>query len=226
VPADFDAWVERVDVAAGISLMADYLGGRRVTVPGSADPGATRQAERNLYLPQPNWVAAWGGRAIDVGKIELVERRADEHRLTWRTVLSPNGSATYDDGLLSFRRSGHGTRVTVRGRQLFTLPPAWAGVDLDLWPEVRTPLLEEAYRRFFTTTFDNLEACFEGREFRIGRPPPDPCEPLLTRSVELLLTAAREWVADRTGSREPTAGDTAQGPVVDDHGFTHVRGPR
>ncbi|MDU0314001.1 hypothetical protein RKE38_09920 [Phycicoccus sp. M110.8] len=226
VPADFDAWVARVDVAAGISLMADYLGGRRVAVPGSPDPGATRQAERNLYLPQPNWVAAWGGRAIDVGKIELVERRADEHRLTWRTVLSPNGSATYDDGLLSFRRSGRGTRVTVRGRQLFSLPPAWAGVDLDLWPEVRTPLLEEAYRRFFTTTFDNLEACFEGREFRIGRPPPDPGEPLLTRSVELLLSAAREWVADRTGSREPTAGDPAQGPVVDDHGFTHVRGPR
>ena len=226
VPADFDAWVARVDVAAGISLMADYLGGRRVTVPGSDDPGVTRQAERNLYLPQPNWVAAWGGRAIDVGKIELVERREDGHRLTWRTVVSPNGSATYDDGLLSFRRAGGGTRVTVRGRQLFSLPPAWAGVDLDQWPEVRTPLLEEAYRRFFTTTFDNLEACFEGREFRIGRPPPDPREPLLTRSVELVLAAAREWVANRAGTHEPTADDTAPGPVVDDHGFTHVRGPR
>ncbi|MFC8501594.1 DUF362 domain-containing protein [Pedococcus sp. NPDC057267] len=227
VPAGFDAWVARVDVAAGISLMADYLGGRRVTVPGSADPEATRQAERNLYLPQPNWVAAWGGRAIDVGKIELVERREDEHRLTWRTVVSPNGSATYDDGLLSFRRTGRGTRVTVRGRQLFSLPPAWAGVDLDLWPEVRTPLLEEAYRRFFTTTFDNLEACFEGREFRIGRPPPDPREPLLTRSVELLLAAAKDWVADRTTVHDGGPdGGPAQGPVVDDRGFTHVRGPR
>ena len=231
VSADFDAWVARVDVAAGISLMADYLGGRRVTVPGSPDPGVTRQAERNLYLPQPNWVAAWGGRAIDVGKVELVERREDEHRLTWRTVVSPNGSATYDDGLLSFRRAGRGTRVTVRGRQLFSLPPAWAGVDLDQWPEVRTPLLEEAYRRFFTTTFDNLEACFEGREFRIGRPPPDPREPLLTRSVELLLAAARDWLADRSAARDGVpAGDPAEGraegPLVDDRGFTHVRGPR
>ncbi|GAB3439590.1 hypothetical protein GCM10027517_13110 [Phycicoccus ginsengisoli] len=241
VPADFDDWVARVDVAAGISLMADYLGGRRVTVPGSRDTSATRQAERNLYLPQPNYLAAWGGRAIDVGKIELVERRADEHRLTWRTVLSPNGSATYDDGLLSFRRNGRGTLVTVRGRQLFALPPAWAGVDLDRWPEVRTPLLEEAYRRFFTTTFDNLEACFEGREFRIGRPPPEPDEPLLTRSVELLLAAAREWLADRgtgslgtgvgapgfSGGTDNTPGPgTAAGPFVDDHGFTHVRGTR
>ena len=155
---------------------------------------------------------------------ERIARLLDEG--SFREIGGLTGSATYDDGLLSFRRSGRGTRVTVRGRQLFSLPPAWAGVDLDLWPEVRTPLLEEAYRRFFTTTFDNLEACFEGREFRIGRPAPDPREPLLTRSVELLLTAAREWVADRTGPRAPTAGDTAQGPVVDDHGFTHVRGPR
>jgi hypothetical protein len=232
VAADFDAWVARVDVAAGISLMADYLGGRRVAVPGSPDPAARRQAERNLYLPQPNWVAAWGGAAIDVGKIELVERRPDEHRLTWRTVLSPNGSATYDDGLLSFRRTAGGTRVTVRGRQLFALPPAWAAVDLDAWPEVRTPLLEEAYRRFFTTTFDNLEACFEGREFRIGRPAPEPDEPLLTRSVELLLAAAREWLGDRVGAGVRgdgiggDAADAAPGPFVDAHGFTHVRGTR
>jgi len=225
VAADFDAWVERVDVAAGISLMADYLGGRRVTVPGGGTPGCVRQAERNLYLPQPNYLAAWGGRPIDVCKIELVERDTHRHRLTWRTVNSPNGSATYDDGSLTFVGTDRGTRVTVRGRQLFALPPAWAGVDLDLWPEVRTPLLEEAYRRFFTTTFDNLEACFEGREFRVGRPPPDPDEPLLTQSVDLLLGAAREWLEERTGRPAPAAED-AEREVVDAHGFTHVRGPR
>ena len=224
VRADFDAWVQRVDVAAGISLMADYLGGRRVTVPGASRAGRVRQAERNLYLPQPNYLAAWGGRPIDVCKIELVERDADRHRLTWRTVHSPNGSATYDDGSLTFARTKGGTLATVRGRQLFALPPAWSGVDLAAWPEVRTPLLEEAYRRFFTTTFDNLEACFEGREFRIGRAPAGPDEPLLTRSVDLFLGAAREWVDERVG--QPAATVAGEPVVVDAHGFTHVRGPR
>ncbi|HEV7147859.1 MAG TPA: DUF362 domain-containing protein, partial [Pedococcus sp.] len=67
--ADFDEFVARVDVGAGISLMADYLGGRRVTVTGDdvpVAPGLTRQAERNLYLPQPNYLAWWGGQPIDV----------------------------------------------------------------------------------------------------------------------------------------------------------------
>lgn len=225
--ADFDQFVARVDVAAGISLMADYLGGRRVTVSADGEPsspGSTRQAERNLYLPQPNYLAVWGGRPIDVCKIELVERDADRHRLTWRTTHSPNGSATYDDGSLTFTRLGAGasggTRATVRGRQLFTLPPAWAGVDLTAVPELRHPLLEDAYRRFFTTTFDNLEACFEGREFRIGRPPPDPTGPLATQSLDLMLGLARDWLgtADGPGQRLET--------VVDPQGFRHARGAR
>ena len=191
-------------------------------VPGGKAPGATRQAERNLYLPQPNYLAAWGGRPIDVCKIELVEKRADQHRLTWRTVHSPNDSAAYDDGSLTFTRTGGGVLVRVFGRQQFALPPAWAGVDLDLWPQLRDPALEEAYRRFFTSTFDNLEACFEGRDFRIGRPPPDPDEPLLTAAVTLLLDAAKEWVGERTAASRSADDDV----VVDDAGFTHVRGRR
>ena len=218
IPADFDAFVARVDVAEGISLMADYLGGRRVTVPGGA-PGTTRQAERNLYLPQPNYLAAWGGEPVDVCKVELVERDADRHRLTWRTLHSPNGSAIFDDGSLTFARSETGTLVTVRGRQLFSLPPGWGGTDLATLPEVRGPLLEEAYRRFFTTTFDNLEACFEGREFRIGRPAPSPTDPLLTRTVEVLLGAAKSWLDER-------AAGTTTPATVDLHGFHHVRGTR
>jgi hypothetical protein len=233
--ADFDEFVARVDVAAGISLMADYLGGRRATVVAGDDPlpaGRTRQAERNLYLPQPNYLALWGGQPIDVCKIELVERQPDWHRLTWRTINSPNGSATYDDGSLTFTRVGDGadssTRAVVRGRQLFSLPPAWAGVDLAAIPEVRNPLLEEAYRRFFTTTFDNLEACFEGREFRIGRPPADPGEPLLTHSADLLLGLARDWLEGGASAGHPppdgTGGTGAE--TVDAQGFRHVRGSR
>lgn len=228
VRADFDEWVARVDVAAGISLMADYLGGRRVTVSSTTSGGTTRtrQAERNLYLPQPNYLAAWGGEPIDVCKIELVERSADRHRLTWRTVSSPNGSAEFDDGSLTFTRVAGATRVVVRGRQLFALPASWAGIDLAAVPELRNPLLEEAYRRFFTTTFDNLEACFEGREFRIGRPPMDPTEPLLTQALDLVLGAVTDWVGD--GSDGPRAGAAGRpaGPEVDAQGFRHVRGTR
>lgn len=231
VRADFDEWVARVDVAAGISLMADYIGGRRVTVSSASSGGTTRtrQAERNLYLPQPNYLAAWGGEPIDVCKVELVERSADRHRLTWRTVSSPNGSAEFDDGSLTFTRTPSGTLVVVRGRQLFALPPTWAGIDLAAVPELRNPLLEEAYRRFFTTTFDNLEACFEGREFRIGRPPMDPTEPLLTQALDLVLGAVTDWLGDRPAGPDldgPTGAARTTGPEVDAHGFRHVRGAR
>jgi hypothetical protein len=264
IRADFDEFVARVDVAVGISLMADYLGGRRVILPSSPDSadhdddsgdaggGAvsrTRQAERNLYLPQPNYLAVWGGEPIDVCKIELVERGVDWQRLTWRTVHSPNGSAEFDDGSLTFTRIETGTRAVVRGRQLFALPAAWGGVDLAALPELRNPLLEEAYRRFFTTTFDNLEACFEGREFRIGRPPMDPAEPLLTESLDLLLGAVTQWLGDppETAASAESAGSpgTSRGPRtsfthstrlhaagkavdtdVDAQGFRHVRGSR
>lgn len=226
IPADFEEFVARVDVAAGISLMADYVGGRRVVL-GSTGGGAIRQAERNLYLPQPNYLAAWGGAPIDVCKIELVERDDDRHRLTWRTVHSPNGSAECDDGSLTFTRSATGTLATVRGRQLFTVPPAVQALDLDAVPELRTPLLEDAYRRFFTTTFDNLEACFENRPFRIGRPPPEPDEPLLTDAADLYFAMAREWLGDRAGSAPDTRTATEpSGPVTDAHGFQHFRGPR
>jgi hypothetical protein len=226
VEADFDSWVDRVDVAAGISLMADYVGGRRVVV-GEDGSGRQRQAERNLYLPQPNYVAAWGGEPIDVCKVELVERGPDRHRLLWRTVRSPNGSALHDDGTLTFERTDGTdgvarTTVTIRGRQLFTLPPALAAADLPSLPELHGPLLEEAYRRFFTSTFDNLEACFEGREFRIGRPPPGPDEPLLTESVRLLLDALLSGLGAPRRGDEPERPD----PDLDAHGFRHVRGTR
>ncbi len=241
VRAGFADFVARVDVAEGISLMADYLGGRRVVVDpphGVRNPGRERagsddpdplarvwQAERNLYLPQPNYLAAWAGRPIDVCKIELVERTATEHRLWWRTVDSPNGSATYDDGVLVFADAGAGrTRLTVAGRQLFTLPPVWQAFDLSTLPEVRDPLLEEAYRTFFTATFDNLEAQFEGREFRIGRTPTSAYEPLPTAGVQHLLDLLTSWLS----SKDPTGRGDRDGRAdeVDIHGFRHFSGTR
>ena len=227
--ADFGEFVARVDVAAGISLMADYLGGRRVPVSLDDEGRVVRQAERNLYLPQPNYLAIWGGEPIDVCKIELVQRSATEHRLLWRTIDSLNGSATWDDGSLTFTDLGSdGTRVTARGRQLFTLPPAWSGVDLDLVPELKGPLVEDAYRRFFTATFDNLEACFEGRPFRIGRPAPTGDEPLATESLHQLMRIAQSWLDDRSVERTGLfGGPTREEPdEVDLHGFSHFSGSR
>ncbi len=227
--ADFGEFVARVDVAAGISLMADYLGGRRVPVSVDDEGRVVRQAERNLYLPQPNYLAIWGGEPIDVCKIELVQRGADEHCLLWRTVDSLNGSATWDDGSLTFTDLGRGgTRVTVRGRQLFTLPPAWSGVDLDLLPELKAPLVEDAYRRFFTATFDNLEACFEGRPFRIGRPAPTGDEPLATESLHQMMRIAQSWLDDRSVERTGLLGGLVreEPDEVDLHGFSHFSGSR
>ncbi|GAA4352945.1 hypothetical protein GCM10023145_18840 [Angustibacter luteus] len=222
VEAPFADFVARVDVAQGISLMADYLGGRRVPVSADDSGRPVRQAERNVYLPQPNYLAHWGGLPIDVCKIELVQREQGRHALHWRTVDSLNGSATYDDGTLSFTDLGAGrTRLGVRGRQLFTLPAFWQAADLDRLPEVKDDLVEDAYRRFFSTTFDNLEACYEGREFRIGRDADDE-GPLVTQTLQLLLELASQWLSQHQPGWTTVTATPA--PVVDVHGFRHFRG--
>ncbi len=157
VNAEYADWVARVDVTQGISMMADYLGGRIVPISRDNSGRVIMQAERNIYLPQPNYLAYWGGKLIDVCKIELVEYQPDRCRLSWRTVLSPNDSAIYDDGDLTFADNGdHTTRITISGRQQFRLPPFWEAVDLDRYPDVKNPLVTDAYHRFFSATFDNF----------------------------------------------------------------------
>jgi hypothetical protein len=196
--------------------MADYIGGRVVVLDRDLSRRPVRQAERNLYLTQPNYLAFWGGQPIDVCKIETVSYSDTEHRLVWRTVSSPNGSATYDDGAMTFTDAGPGlTRLTVSGRQLFTLPPFWEAVDLDRFPAYKAVLVEDAYRRFFEATFDNLEACYEGREFRIGRPAADPMRPLPTEVVATLARSAGKRLAAAAGPRRTE---------TDADGFRHFSG--
>lgn len=216
--APYAEFVERVDVSRGISLMADYLGGRVVVLDRDESGRPIRQAERNLYLPQPNYLAWWGSLPIDVCKIELVEYADDLQRLSWRTVSSQNGSAEYDDGSLTISPApGDRTRVTVMGRQLFTLPAFWQAVDLDRFPDLKAPLVVDAYRRFFTATFDNLEACFEGRDHRIGRDQEN--RPLATETASMLLELAKDWLADNH------ALPTKPGPaLIDAQGFRHFSG--
>lgn len=227
VAAPFEQFVARVDIAEGISLMADYVGGRRVAVSRDSDGRVVRQAERNVYLPQPNYVALWRGQPIDVGKIERVDYGGDWRRLSWRTVVSPNGSATYDDGALTFAAAGpNRTRLTVFGRQLFTLPQALEALQLDLYPQVKHGLVTDAYRRFFTATFDNLEACYEGREFRVGRAPVGAAAMLPTAAFTLALDMAHDWLAEKPLSfRLSEWSPTRKAPVdTDADGFRHFAG--
>lgn len=227
--APFDELVARVDVSAAIRTMSDYIGGASVVVSRDESGRVTRQAERNLYLPQPNWIALSGGRFIDVCKLEVVTYDDDEHRIAWRTISSPNGSAVFDDGtVILTRHGGAQTEVTVAGLQQFTLPPFWAVLEPYLVPAVKDALVEESYRRFFTSTLDNIEAVYEGRDHRIGRDrtaaddePPEQQLTAALRAARALLPGhpvadAVRWWQRQTAPPEPDG--------VDEHGFRHFAG--
>jgi hypothetical protein len=104
-------------------------------------------------------------------------------------VKSENGSAIADDGIVTFEALGKDTLVTIWGRQHFCLSPLWAALDRELAPDVKTALVSDAYHRFFSRTFANLEAVAEGRDVRLGRPWSDASdgEPLpVERAAEVL----------------------------------------
>ena len=192
--------------------------------------GSVRQAERNLYLPQPNYLVLSGGKPIDVGKIEVVEYREGSHRLYWKTIASENGSATFDDGIISFDRSSRGTAVTIFGRQLFVLPPLWQAIDLVLDPEVRGKLVTDAYSTFFDRTLSNLEALAEGRDIRIGRnwmtteegrAPGAPSIGGPGTDGGAVPRLARFCIPKLATALEPGDGNVAK--RIDADGFTHVR---
>ncbi|HJQ82885.1 MAG TPA: hypothetical protein VKA21_02340, partial [Candidatus Binatia bacterium] len=177
VPVRYDDWVERVDVCRTIELMNDYIGGTRVPVARDSRGRVTHQAERNLYLPQPNYLILSRGQPIDVTKLEVCEYGKRFRRMFWKTIRSENDSARYDDGIVTFAADRDGTRVTIFGRQLFVLPPFWEAVQLELAPDFRALLVTHAYATFFRRTLNNFEAVYEGRDIRIGRPWLDPADP-------------------------------------------------
>jgi uncharacterized protein (DUF362 family) len=186
LPIDYARFVQRVDVARTIQFMNDYLGG--VVVPLARDEigRPVRQAERNIYLPQPNYLVLYQGKPIDVSKLEVVEYDADRHRLYWKTIDSQNDSAIHDDGIATFERVADGTRITIIGRQQFTLPLFWQVFDLNLVPDLKSILVTHAYRTFFDRTIANFEALVEGREIRIGRPVDEPALPAIEQLMPLL----------------------------------------
>ncbi len=222
LPIDHSLFVDRVDIASTIQFMNDYLGGVVIPLMRDAAGRPVRQAERNIYLPQPNYLVLYQGKPIDVSKLEVVEYSTDRHRLFWKTIASENGSATHDDGIATFERTTEGTRVTIIGRQQFTLPLFWQVFDLDLIPDLKAILVTHAYRTFFDRTIANFEALVEGRDIRVGRPVDEPAPlpmeqlmPLLQRIGEIAMPLLQRL-----------AGQAGQPPsdnrLVDADGFVHI----
>ncbi len=184
LPMNFDDFVSYVDVSKSIQYMNDYIGGLIVPIKVNQSGKNTYQLERNLYLPQPNYLAMAGGKNIDVTKLEFIKYTKNEHKIVWKTVFSENQSAEFDDGWVSFRRSGNDhVEINIFGRQLFTLPAFWQFSGIDHYPFMKSILVEDAYTHFFKTTMANFEAVAEGRDVKIGKPVvPDIDEPGQNRS--------------------------------------------
>ena len=235
----FDAFVDRVDVSAAIRYMNDYVGGSWVALTRDAAGRPLRQAERNVYLPQPNWIGVFGGEPIDVEKLERVDYGPDRHAIWWRTVRSPNGSADSDDGAVTFLRTqADEVEVRIFARQRFRLPPAVAAARVERWPRVHGELVSEAYGRFFEGTLANLRSAFAGEPYRIGRPRPAGADGAERRDIlsvasgaAALLSRLLGWSPDAengaggaAGWPGPEAARAVEPLLVDDLGFAHFAG--
>jgi uncharacterized protein (DUF362 family) len=168
-PIAFESFVAAVDITRSIQYMNDYIGGATVAVRRDGRRRTVQQAERNLYLQQPNWMVLFGGEVIDVEKLQSIRYENDRQVIYWRTVRSANDSARFDDGSVSFTRTSAGeTTVRVFARQQFALPLFFKVFDVNLAPGIRDPIVESAYTTFFEGTMANLQAAYDGRDFRIG----------------------------------------------------------
>lgn len=217
----FDAFVAKADVSRAIGYMNDYLGGTIAVLERDELGRPVRQAERNLYLPQPNYIVLYGGQPIDVTKLETVLYGSDDHRLYWKTIFSTNGSAITDDGSASFARDGEGTRVTFVCKQRFVLPPLFQLFDISLVPDLEKALTTDAYRRFFERTCANLEALIEDRDIRIGRAVDED-----TDFPSIALERFLATVAEKGAELFKTSAAASSTSAPDERGFVHVVPPQ
>jgi uncharacterized protein (DUF362 family) len=227
LPIEFNLYARHVDIARTIQFMNDYLGGVVVSLAHDTSGRPVRQAERNIYLPQPNYLVLYQGMPIDVSKLEVVQYGKDRHRLYWKTILSENGSATYDDGIATFERTSDGTQITITGRQQFTLPPFWQVFDLNILPKLKAHLVTHAYQTFFDRTIANFEALVEGRDIRIGKPVDEPAPPPMEQIMPLLQRIgeiAIPLLQQLAGKRDPTG--TSEARRTDTDGFVHITPPQ
>jgi hypothetical protein len=171
IAAPFEDFVERVDISKAVQYMRDYIGGSWVPVARDELGRVTYQAERSMYLAQPNYLAWVEGKGLDVTKLDFIRYEEKRYKIYWRAVGSENGSVEFDDGSVVFEDLGdEGVRVSVMARQKFTRPPLLDALHLDENPTLLDAIVSSEYRNFFRATMNNYEAQYEGRDFRVGRP--------------------------------------------------------
>lgn len=237
IPVEYEDFVQRVNVAKTIQYMNDYIGGMIIQIRKDDQGRVTHQLERNLYLPQPNYLALYQGKNIDVSKLEFIRYRGDEQKMFWKTVKSENGSAQFDDGTVRFSRLENGkTVISIFGRQQFTLPLFWEVINLDNYPVLKQMLVTHAYTTFFSRTMANLEAVYEGRDVRIGKAwnpragesdaADDPSSP--SDRIGALLNAAQGFVQSNILDRDGLISRlfrpyNPQPDYIDENGFAHFR---
>jgi uncharacterized protein (DUF362 family) len=229
IPAPFADFTAQVRVAEAVQLMNDYLGGASVAIARDDQGRVTHQATRTIYLPQPNYMVLYGGRPIDVSKLERALYEPGRHKVLWRTVRSINDSAELDDGAVTFfDRGAAGTEVVVVARQKFRLPVFWEAVELDRMPEIKDYLVGQAYRVYFEQTIANFEACYEGRPVRIGHGAGDAGTQASPALEQWARMARRAGDAMASGSRQlgrlvnQAVAVEKPAPVrTDDQGFQH-----
>ena len=236
LPFRFDEFVRRVDITRSIQYMNDYVGGQTLVVARDRDGRVTRQIERNVYLPQPNWISVFGGQVIDVEKLERVRYGKTRQTIWWRTIRSMNASAESDDGSVSFVRNGLGeVDVSIFARQRFTQPRAVAAVGVERFRGVYSELVADAYAQFFDGTIANMKAACEATPFRIGREgcASNGAELTSGRGLSSMLAAAGALISQIAGVA-PAAGVSGgvgalgERPTMpietDDLGFRHFVG--
>jgi hypothetical protein len=168
----YEDFISRVDIGHVGQFYRDSLGVTTEVVDRDELGRAVRQGVRVVALPQPNYTAFLGKDELDVYKLEKIDYDEDEQRVWMLTVHSPNRSAVCDDGYMSFSRTadGTGTIVAFLACQNFPLPRLMALARLDRWTWLKIVLTENAYRRFFNAMMRSIRDCYDGNEFRIGRP--------------------------------------------------------
>lgn len=165
----FEDFVTKMDIGRAIQGMKDFFGGNRVQVKQDDRGRCIHQIERTVFLPQPNLLAFFGARDIDVTKIERISYGEGERKIIWKTVRSDNATARFDEGAVTFERSGCRTRVRILAHQDFPLPPVLRWIHWRFFPGLRRRILLAFYLRYFEKTLDNYRASAEGEDEPIGR---------------------------------------------------------
>ncbi|MCB0841093.1 MAG: DUF362 domain-containing protein, partial [Bacteroidetes bacterium] len=133
LPVPYEDFIEKVEISQAVQMMYDNIGGLVVPVKKNQKGRVIHQAERDIYLPQPNWMILFDGKFIDVGKIECLKYKPDQREIWWRTVQSQNDSADFDDGMVRFAKDPGGTKITIIARQKFALPTFWKVVNMNFF---------------------------------------------------------------------------------------------